>query len=556
MESVELGGKRIWPPFTFPSGIITVSPDLIIRMAEEVGIGLVTAKSVGLEPRDGYAEPLFSQYSQNSISSAVGLSNPGVDAWVEEMGQYSFPPDKFFLVSIFADDEEGFVHLARRVSGLCDGIELNFCCPHSLRYGAVVAAQEELTVQITQAVRNAVDNVLVVKLTPDGPDIGPWSKKLVDAGADAVAAIGPTKAVTVLDEHTGVPILSYGSGGLSGPEILPRGIECVREIRKYVDVPIIGGGGIRGADDIRAYADAGANIFAIGTSLAGLDTPALKLYFNTLLRDLEENTDVAAQMTLNRWILKHTSYRVVRNTRQGDYAVIEFDGELQAEPGQFVFAWLPGVGEKPFGVARTEPFTMGVRKVGKVSEGLYSLEPGDEVMIRGPFGRSFPVNKKVVIVAGGCGAVPLRLLAQECADPVIVLGGRSGSDLLFCSDFEGFGRTIVATEDGSAGIRGTVVDALVDLLGSGDWSDATFYNCGPERMMLAASEVESRYVDPSRIFLGLERHTSCGIGLCGKCALDGYRTCIDGPVMSLEQLDGSGDFGHYHRGACGRKEKV
>ncbi len=556
MNRVKLGGKEIWPPFTIPSGIVTVSPDIIVRVAEEVGIGLVTAKSVGMEPRDGYAEPLFSQYSADSISSAVGLSNPGVDAWIEEMSGMEFPASKFFLVSMFADNTDDFVDLARRVAPLCDGVELNFCCPHSLRYGAVVAAQEELTAEITTAVRRAIDSVIVVKLTPDGPDIGPWSARLVEAGADAVAAIGPTKAITVEDEHAGVPILSYGSGGLSGPAIFQRTLECVRDIRKCTDVPIIASGGIRGADDVRALMDAGANIFSIGTSLAGLDTPGLKLYFDTLLQDLERGTDRSASMTLNRRILDFTPMTVSRISRQGEYAILEFDCALEAEPGQFVFAWLPGVGEKPFGVAATDPFTMGVKRVGKVSGALCDLEPGREVMIRGPFGRAYPVQPNAVIVAGGCGAVPLRLLAERCDSPTILLGGKASDDLLFVDDFRRFGKLTVSTEDGSVGTHGTITDALREVLSSGDWSGTTFYNCGPERMMVAAAQIEREHVDASRIYLGVERHTSCGIGLCGKCALDGYRTCIDGPVMTLDQFGPGTDFGRLHREACGRRVAV
>lgn len=553
MDNVELGGKAIRPPFTIPSGIVTVSPDVIVRVAEEVGIGLVTAKSVGVEPRNGYAEPLFSRYSADSISSAVGLSNPGVDAWVEEMGAVRFPADKFLLVSIFADNTADFVELARRVAPLCDGVEINFCCPHSLKYGAVVAEQEELTAQITRAVRQAIDKVIVVKLTPDGPEIGQWAARLVAAGADAVAAIGPTKAVTVVDEHTGTPVLSYGSGGLSGPAIFGRTIECVREIRRCVDVPIIASGGIRGADDVRELAAAGANIFSIGTSLAGLDTHQLKLYFDKLIDDLENGTDHAAAMTLGDFGLMHTPMTVSRVTKQGDYAILEFDGKLQADPGQFVFAWLPGIGEKPFGVAKTEPFTLGIKRVGRVSTALCDLVPGREVMIRGPFGRAYPVEPKAVIVGGGCGAVPLRLLAERCSSPIVLLGGKGSQDLLFVEDFARFGKVIVTTEDGCAGVRGTVIDTLREMLSSGDWSEATFYNCGPERMMAAAAELERSHVDPSRIYVGVERHTSCGIGLCGKCALDGYRTCIDGPVMRLSELHDNGDFGRLHREACGRR---
>ena len=60
LEPAHIGNREIWPPFTIPSGIITVTPDLIQRVAEEVPIGLITAKSVGVTPRDGYPEPVFS----------------------------------------------------------------------------------------------------------------------------------------------------------------------------------------------------------------------------------------------------------------------------------------------------------------------------------------------------------------------------------------------------------------------------------------------------------------------------------------------------------------
>ncbi|MEI6915933.1 MAG: hypothetical protein WCL39_12425, partial [Armatimonadota bacterium] len=423
-------------------------------------------------------------------------------------------------------------------------------------YGSVVACQEQLTADITRAVREAVDKVVVVKLTPDGPEIGKWAKKLVDAGADAIAAIGPTKSVTVVDEHVGAAVLSYGSGGLSGHAILETGLRCVRDISRYVDVPIIGGGGIRGADDVRAYSEAGADIFAIGTCLAGLDTPSLKTYFQVLQQDLLDGTDLSSEMAFSGWNLKHSPMVVSSTTRQGEHAILTFESDFEAEPGQFVFAWLPGVGEKPFGVAGNSPFTLGVRRIGKVSNALCDLKPGEEVMIRGPFGKSFPAGPNVVIVAGGCGAAPLRLLAERCQDPVIVLGARTGCDILFEKDFKRFGETIVVTEDGSVGTKGTVIDALKSLLDSGRFAGSTFCSCGPESMLVAAANAERDHTDPSRIFLGVERHTSCGVGLCGKCALDGYRTCVDGPVMSLDQLSSGGDFGKWHRNSCGAKERI
>lgn len=556
LEPVHIRDMEIWPPFTIPSGIITVTPDLIQRVAEEVPIGLITAKSVGIEPTDGYREPVFSQYSSDSLSTAIGLSNPGYEAWVEEIkGLYPLP-GKCLLVSVFGDRIEDFIRVAEAVVPYADGIELNFCCPHSLQYGEALAYEGDLTVEITRSVRKAVSGPIVVKLSPNVSDIAAWAKALVKAGADAVAAIGPTTAVTVTDEHTGMPILSYGSGGLSGHAIFQRGVECIRAIRSTIDVPIIAGGGIRGAREVWAYREAGGNIFSVGTSLAGMDTPTLKTYFERLLQDLENGDNRAETLALNRWLLDYKAFRVVSVERHGETAVLRFDRGLSAQPGQFVFAWLPQAGEKPFSVATAQPLRLAVRRVGEVSGRLYALRPGDEVMIRGPFGTTLPVHKRPILVAGGCGAVPLRGLAEQLHDPLILLGGRSREDLLFREEFEQLGETVVATEDGSAGMMGTVVDALRRLALQRNLQGSAFYNCGPESMMIAAVALEEQLTSPDRILACVERHTVCGVGLCGKCAMDGYRTCVDGPCFSLVSLSRDTAFGRYRRGPSGLREPI
>ena len=144
LEPVAIGDREIRPPFTIPSGIITVHPDTIGRIAREVPIGLITTKSVGVDPYDGYREPVFSQYSEDSLSTAIGLSTPGYEAWIEEIKDI-YPLDgKFLLVSVFGETVEEFVEVARAVAPYSDGVELNFCCPHSLRYGEAVAKQGDL----------------------------------------------------------------------------------------------------------------------------------------------------------------------------------------------------------------------------------------------------------------------------------------------------------------------------------------------------------------------------------------------------------------------------
>ncbi|HID10709.1 MAG TPA: hypothetical protein EYP17_05340 [Candidatus Latescibacteria bacterium] len=122
-----------------------------------------------------------------------------------------------------------------------------------------------------------------------------------------------------------------------------------------------------------------------------------------------------------------------------------------------------------------------------------------------------PIMERPVLVAGGTGAVPLKFLAERAGEPLVILGGRTGEELLFQEEFERLGETILATEDGSAGVRGTVVDALRQVALRRDLEGAAFYNSGPEPMMAAAVTLQDRIV--------VCVYTSCGVGLCGKCAL-------------------------------------
>lgn len=555
VKPVTLGHKSIWPPFTIPSGIVTVNPDTIVLFDREVPIGMITSKSVGKTPFNGYAEPVVSQYSTDGISSAIGLSTMGYRAWVDEMKQIYPLKDKYLLVSVFGSTPDDFVEVAKAVSEVADGIELNFCCPHSLEYGEVIARQSDLTVEITRQVRKAVDLPIVVKLTPNVGDIGQWAKSLVEAGADAIAAIGPTTAVTVRDEHTGEPVLSFGRGGLSGPAIVERALECVRSIRASVNVPIIASGGISSAQDVAAFREAGADIFSIGTSLAGLDTTQIKAYFENMLEELTSaKTAPTPRRTFDGLHLKHRPYRVTAIENSGDVAVLRFDGSIDAEPGQFVFVWLPGIGEKPFSLAGSHPLVLGIQCVGKVSTALTELSLGDTVMIRGPFGKPFTRRPNAVLVAGGCGAVPIRFLASQLEKPLIILGATRRERLLFADEFKTLGETVVMTDDGSEGGQGTTVDALQNLLAERGLENAVFYNCGPERMMAAAVDVELKYATRDRIVICVERHTCCGVGLCGKCSMDGYRTCVDGPCFTLDELAETTSFGRYHRGPSGQIE--
>ncbi|MEW6329696.1 MAG: dihydroorotate dehydrogenase electron transfer subunit, partial [Candidatus Micrarchaeota archaeon] len=208
------------------------------------------------------------------------------------------------------------------------------------------------------------------------------------------------------------------------------------------------------------------------------------------------------------------------------------DAKLHAAPGQFVMVWLPGVDEKPMSVMSDSPLSLSISCVGKFSRKMHALKAGDEIGIRGPFGNGFMLlGKEIGLVGGGCGSTPLRFLAREAKRRKIkftsIVGARSSRFLMKLPN------AIITTDDGSAGAKGFVTDALETLISRGKKFDCV-YTCGPERMIARVVEICRKKKIPCQA--SLERMMKCGIGICGSCALDGFRVCADGPVFSGEEI--------------------
>jgi dihydroorotate dehydrogenase electron transfer subunit len=234
------------------------------------------------------------------------------------------------------------------------------------------------------------------------------------------------------------------------------------------------------------------------------------------------------------------------------------DAEVpEAEPGQFVMLWLPGIDEKPMSIASPAPLTLTVARVGPFTTALHGRKVGDRVGWRGPYGRSFSLctDRPALLVSGGCGVGPLYFLgAQAVARGIpttVAVGARTALDLPYVEQFRALGVDLaVATDDGSLGHRGYVTD-LVDRLTDPPTDPPTIYACGPEQMLVATQRLCRERSLPGQF--SLERYMKCGFGICGQCAIDGYLVCQDGPVFDVDQLDGLRDFGRTHRSATGRR---
>lgn len=236
---------------------------------------------------------------------------------------------------------------------------------------------------------------------------------------------------------------------------------------------------------------------------------------------------------------------------------LRFHYEPPASPGQFVMVWLPGDDELPMSLSFTDGPSKGVtiKAMGDSSRRCQKLVAGTRIGVRGPYGDSFDTTPgKVLVVAGGSGAAVLAPAAERVrargGDVTVALGATTASELLFRERFEGMGaRTVLATDDGSAGTKGFVTGPAERTLDA-ERFDAV-WTCGPEVMMAkVVLAAEERGVP---VFCSVERQMKCALGMCDACALGPYHVCTDGPVFEGGRLRATEDFARFHRDGSGRR---
>ena len=244
-----------------------------------------------------------------------------------------------------------------------------------------------------------------------------------------------------------------------------------------------------------------------------------------------------------------------------------FEGSLGAKPGQFLMVWLPGVNEVPMSVADDDDAVTKITffAVGGMTIELAKCKVGDLIGLRGPFGTHYEwkPGEHIALVAGGYGAAPLHFLAQAveeggCTVEVIV-GARSKDYLLYLDELKALPHVTlhVTTDDGSAGFKGYNVHYLEQMITGQRPTEPInrVFGCGPERMLLALSDLCLKHKIPAQ--LSLERYMKCGFGLCGNCVVDplGIRLCIEGPVVHNDLARKINELGQYHRDALGKKHQ-
>ena len=263
----EAFGTRFSSPVLMAAGTCGFGEPLVEVMSpREVG-GLVT-KSVTAEPRWGNPAPRVAEFRGGMLNS-VGLANPGLKAvraeklpWMRR--NLDGLPVFVSVAGTTAAEYAAVVGGLDGEDGLL-GFELNLSCPNDSHLGGrPFCLDPEALGQVLARVRPLTERPLLVKLAPNDPDIAGTAALAADGGADGITAINTMPGL--LTGRGGRPRIGAGTGGTSGPALLPLGLAAVREVAVAVGVPVIGVGGILTGRDARAYLRAGASLVQVGTA--------------------------------------------------------------------------------------------------------------------------------------------------------------------------------------------------------------------------------------------------------------------------------------------------
>ena len=238
--------------------------------------------------------------------------------------------------------------------------------------------------------------------------------------------------------------------------------------------------------------------------------------------------DILFELLTNEKIAKNTYKWVLSGETEG------------IRPGQFVNIKLDGFYlRRPISVCDVEGdnLTIIFKVVGRGTEKMAEMKPGESVLTLTGLGNGYDLTKsgeKPLLLGGGAGVPPMYMLCRELIaeskQPTVILGFNTADEVFYKNEFESLGaRVIVATADGSQGVKGFVTNAMEDV----DYS--YFYTCGPEPMLKAVYNATKTSGQ-----LSFEERMGCGFGACMGCSckvITGYkRICKDGPVLEKEEI--------------------
>ena len=268
--SVDICGVRFKNPIVAASGTYNYRESGLYY--DPAALGCITTKSVSAELWPGNDAPKIAE-AYGGMLNAIGLANRGAGHYIENDLPQLKGAGATVMASIAGRTAAEYAFVAERLSGTdVDLIELNISCPNVKQGGISFGIDPGMAEALVAGVKKASGKKPVIaKLTPNVTDITEIARAAVSGGADGLSLINTLRGMRI-DTKTKEPVLSTGSGGLSGPAVHPVAVYMVYQVRRAVDVPVIGMGGVMTGEDAYELMLAGADAVAVGT--AALIDPA------------------------------------------------------------------------------------------------------------------------------------------------------------------------------------------------------------------------------------------------------------------------------------------
>lgn len=262
--SVKLPNLTLKNPVLLASGTVGYGQE-IAEFTDLNKIGGVVTKSLSLKPRKGNAPQRIVE-TPSGMLNAIGLANVGVEEYLKSKVAFFKNYDTALICNIAASTPEEYLECVRLLDSedRIDGFEINVSCPNVKDGGLEFGNNPAMVSKITNLTRGATNKFLSIKLSPNVARISDFARIAKEEGADAVSAIN-TLVGTAFDIYSRKPKIKNITGGLSGPAIKPVALAKVLEIKRNVEIPIIGIGGISAWQDVIEFMIAGSSAVQLGT---------------------------------------------------------------------------------------------------------------------------------------------------------------------------------------------------------------------------------------------------------------------------------------------------
>ncbi|MDR0644515.1 MAG: dihydroorotate dehydrogenase [Treponema sp.] len=263
LETV-IAGVRFKNPVIAASGTFGYGREYA-DLIDVSALGGVCSKGLTLHPRGGNSGTRLYE-TPSGLLNSIGLENPGIPAFIEKELPLMKQLGTVIIANLSGADIDEYAEGAKLLDAAdVDMVELNISCPNVKDGGIAFGLEPDMAASVCRAVRNVLHKPLMVKLSPNAPDITAVARSCVNAGADILSLVNTFKAMAI-DVEARQPVFDNVSAGLSGPAIRPIALRMVWELAEMASVPIVGMGGIACTEDALQFLMAGADAIQVGTA--------------------------------------------------------------------------------------------------------------------------------------------------------------------------------------------------------------------------------------------------------------------------------------------------